>query len=181
MFRCLLFDYRHYGGGLPDLTLVRATMSDSAAGGDTVLVDLEDWIGEGTFSNAMDETKPFEDDEFLGCTKTGDTGSSSRPSGRSKRPRQWQTGNGDDGQASSSSKPMEVSTARSGSAVPERLQLVRENGPVLVECVMVEVKSSNDRLDPRQEDWLNIIDRHGQARVCKFTAAAPIAKSSEST
>jgi hypothetical protein len=34
---------------------------------------------------------------------------------------------------------------------------------------MVEVKSSNDRLDPRQEDWLNVIDRHGRARVCKFT------------
>ena len=33
---------------------------------------------------------------------------------------------------------------------------------------MVEVKSSNERLDPRQEDWLNVMDRHGNARVCKF-------------
>jgi hypothetical protein len=33
----------------------------------------------------------------------------------------------------------------------------------------VEVKSQNDRLDGRQEDWLNIIDNAGgYARVCKF-------------
>jgi hypothetical protein len=34
--------------------------------------------------------------------------------------------------------------------------------------MFVEVKSLNDRLGGRQEDWLNVLDRIGNARVCKF-------------
>jgi hypothetical protein len=52
--------------------------------------------------------------------------------------------------------------------LPERLQLFHKGRRVKVECMFVEVKSSNDRLDARQEDWLNVLDRHGRARVCKF-------------
>jgi hypothetical protein len=37
--------------------------------------------------------------------------------------------------------------------------------------MFVEVKSHSDRLDSRQEDWLNILDLHGNARVCKFEKA----------
>jgi hypothetical protein len=170
MFRCLLFDYRHYSGGLPDLLLVRATAAVSTSESTTtsLLIDLENWIGEGTFSSSTDVIKSFEDDEFLGCTKTSDTGSLSRTTSRGKRPSRSFEGNGDgkDGRTSTPSK------ADCSSSLPNRLQLVYEDRPVRVECAMVEVKSSNDRLDPRQEDWLNVIDRHGLARVCKFTSNA---------
>lgn len=52
--------------------------------------------------------------------------------------------------------------------MPLRLMLEHGGRAVRVECMMVEVKSANDRLDARQEDWLNILDQHGNARVCKF-------------
>ena len=52
--------------------------------------------------------------------------------------------------------------------LPERLRLTYNGSAVIPETMMVEVKSSNDRLDPRQEDWLNVLDKHGNARVCKF-------------
>jgi hypothetical protein len=52
--------------------------------------------------------------------------------------------------------------------MPERLRLEHNAQKIRVECMCVEVKSQNDRLDPRQEDWLNILDRYGNARVCKF-------------
>jgi hypothetical protein len=110
----------------------------------------------------------------LGCTKTGDTGSSSLKSSRGKRPPRTLEGNGD-GKGGPTSTPAE---GRKSSALPKRLELVYDDRPVSVECVMVEVKSSNDRLDPRQEDWLNVIDRHGRARVCKFTSTAAAASSS---
>jgi len=38
----------------------------------------------------------------------------------------------------------------------------------MVEIMFVEVKSANDRLDARQEDWLNVLDGVCNARVCKF-------------
>jgi hypothetical protein len=49
-------------------------------------------------------------------------------------------------------------------------QLILEHGGrrMRVECMMVEVKSSNDRVDSRQEDWLNVIDMYGKAWFCKF-------------
>lgn len=158
-FRCLLFDYRHYSGGLPDLQLFRAvTMSDSTATR-AQLVDLGDWIGESFSAEsqlvaATARAAAFlsdRDEEYLGCSKFGDSGNQSQPN-RDRKPR--------------------VSTPKTITiplhAMPERLLLVHNNRTVQVECMMVEVKSSNDRLDPRQEDWLNILDCHGNARVCKF-------------
>ena len=55
--------------------------------------------------------------------------------------------------------------------MPEKLSLSHNSRVVKVECMFVEVKSQNDRLDARQEDWLNILDRFGNARVCKFEKA----------
>jgi hypothetical protein len=54
--------------------------------------------------------------------------------------------------------------------LPDRLVFCHNGRVVRVECMLVEVKSHNDRLDPRQEDWLNVLDRFGNVRVCKFTA-----------
>jgi hypothetical protein len=52
--------------------------------------------------------------------------------------------------------------------LPDPLELEHNGIAVFPECMMVEVKSTNDRLDPRQEDWLNVLDKYGSARVCKF-------------
>jgi hypothetical protein len=45
-------------------------------------------------------------------------------------------------------------------------------GKTLFSTVMtwqfVEVMSLNDQLDGQQEDWLNVLNRIGNARVCKF-------------
>lgn len=54
---------------------------------------------------------------------------------------------------------------------PEKLLLTSNDSPVMVECMLVEVKSHSDKLDDRQEDWLNILDRYGSARVCKFKSS----------
>ncbi len=56
-------------------------------------------------------------------------------------------------------------------SMPEKLRLISKESKeeIKVECLFVEVKSSNDRLDPRQVDWLNILDWYGNnARVCQF-------------
>lgn len=160
VFRCFLFDYRHYSGGLPDLTLVRATYEDTQRVPDG-LVDLGAWVGEG-FDAKKNEEKALHrgaamladrDDEFLGCSKVGDSGGQNRFS-RSR--------------SSQSLNPKKQSKALSMDDLPDKLDLVYEGRRVKVECMMVEVKSSNDRLDARQEDWLNILDLHGNARVCKF-------------
>jgi VRR-NUC domain len=184
MFRCLFFDYRHYSGGLPDLLLVRATYATSTADLESVMVSVEEWIGEGTFLNAIGGTRRFEDDEFLGCSKSGDSTSATRgTSNRAKWPNPATTDSHSDKRdmgAPDVETKGDSHKLRSSATGPERLQLVYHDKPVLVECIMVEVKSSNDRLDPRQEDWLNVIDRHGRARVCKFTAT-PSVKSAEST
>ena len=50
MFHCLLFDYRHYSGGLPDLLLVRARYETPGAVAEhekpLSLIDLGAWVGK---------------------------------------------------------------------------------------------------------------------------------------
>ena len=189
-FRCLLFDYRHYSGGLPDLLLVRAFHTrrreeiernggsdvnrvqnqqqpnhcqEAHTNGDrtNALVDLGQWVGESFTDEAKNEREAAmrlsflidQDDEFLGCTKMGD---SAGGSGRSWSQRQ---------RPPSRSGAPETAIALE---MPDRLVLRYKEEPVNVECLFVEVKSANDRLDGRQEDWLNILDKCGNARVCKF-------------
>jgi hypothetical protein len=169
VFRCFLFDYRHYSGGLPDLTLVRSIYDDTRSIPDG-LVNLGDWIGEGFHQERQDErdaqraTAMLEDDEFLGCSKMGDSGGQNR----FNRSRSTQSQN---------------AQARflSMDDLPTKLELVHGGRQVTVECMMVEVKSSNDRLDPRQEDWLNVLDRYGNARVCKFEDSSKVNKKRKPT
>lgn len=158
IFRCLLFDYRHWSGGLPDLLLVRAFFEDMD-GGPCGLVDLSAWVGESFSEEFQLRLKNqagaamLADDEFLGCSKVGDSGGTQNRSSRRSLPQQ--------------SKTIQSRTYTAAD-MPQRLQLTHNGTPVIPQCMMVEVKSSNDRLDPRQEDWLNVLDRYGNARVCKF-------------
>jgi hypothetical protein len=62
----------------------------------------------------------------------------------------------------------DVKPIKSLPELPPKLLLSHNGRPVVVQCLFVEVKSQNDRLDGRQEDWLNVLDRVGNARVCKF-------------
>jgi hypothetical protein len=161
VFRCFFFDYRHYSGGLPDLTLIRAVYEDHGISENERLVDLGEWVGEAfcpkrrAEQEAQQAASIFEDqdDEFLGCRKVGDSGgrTANRFSSRAGRPPQQRR-----------EEPAEKLE------LPPRLELHHGDRKVKVECMLVEVKSQNDRLDPRQEDWLNILDKHGNARVCKF-------------
>jgi len=169
IFRCLLFDYRHYSGGLPDLLLARAmyegsgnsVMEEGSDKTESGLVDLGDWIGESFSTEHIQEKEAAHratllidrDEEFLGCDKVGDSGA--RSNGRWKKGRQ---------RVAQKQKPNSTELL----TLPERLSLTHRGNKVQVECMFVEVKSSNDRLDSRQEDWLNILDRNGNARVCKF-------------
>jgi hypothetical protein len=167
MFRCFFFDYRHYSGGLPDLLLVRAIYTSPEDQCTNQLVDLGDWVGESFSKEYQDAIKAQKiaqvfldnDGEFLGCSKVGDSGGRSinkwnKPGCRNAiGPKR--TGKTDDDR-------------RSVIAMPDRLSLCHNDRRIRVECMCVEVKSQNDRLDPRQEDWLNILDRFGNARVCKF-------------
>lgn len=173
VFRCFLFDYRHYSGGLPDLTLVRSVYEDTKSIPDG-LVDLGDWIGEGFHPAKQAEREAKRgaamladrDDEFLGCTKMGDSGGQNR-FGRSR-----------------STQPLNAQKEAkmlSMDDLPNKLELVHAGRQVKVECMMVEVKSSNDRLDPRQEDWLNVLDRYGNARVCKFEDSSKFKKKKKPT
>ena len=160
VFRCFFFDYRHYSGGLPDLLLVRAIYEDQDARTASSLVDLGDWVGE-KFSTACQNAEQAEraakifedqDDEFLGCSKVGDSGGrTSNRFGRGRLP-------------SRRDEPKDQRIPE----IPPRLRFIHNDNKVRVECMLVEVKSQNDRLDPRQEDWLNILDKWGNARVCKF-------------
>lgn len=156
IFRCLCYDYRHYCAGLPDLTLSRALYEDS----DTDLVNLVDWVGEdidaGLRSTAESGSILTDrDDDFLGCSMSDGLVLSNQKSRKSKS---IQTKSSDT-HPSSSSYPI---------VIPDRLQLIHQGRKVKVQCMLVEVKSSNDRLDGRQQDWLNIMDKLGYARVCKF-------------
>ena len=157
IFRCLMYDYRHWSGGLPDILFVRAIVSDSD-GTPSCLVDLSNFVGESFSAQFQLDLKNkigaamLADEEFLACSKVGDSGGTQFRSGRRGLQQQKTT--------NTKSYTMED--------LPEKLQLTFEGMRVIPECMTVEVKSSNDRLDPRQEDWLNILDRYGNARVCKF-------------
>lgn len=169
IFRCFFFDYRHYSGGLPDLHLFRAisVTTISPNNGAITLIDLGEWIGE-SFSPEHQQaiaTKQLvtilsdRDDEYLGCSKIGDSGGQARLTSR-----------GGHSMGNTQSKASQNATIPTASPIklPERLLFSHNGSAVQVQCLMVEVKSSNDRLDARQEDWLNVLDRYGMARVCKF-------------
>jgi hypothetical protein len=147
-------DYRHYGAGLPDLLLVRAIAHNSAKACDeeesSKIIDLSEWIGEVfQSSNRSSSSTPIThagllydiDDGFLGVSET-------------------------QAKSSTSTVPQKGLDKDLQDYVPKRLILSYDGCPVTVECMFVEVKSHNDKLDARQEDWLNIIDGHGHARVC---------------
>lgn len=85
----------------------------------------------------------LQDDEFLGCSKNGDSIGSSHKQGSSR------------------TTPLEPITI-----LPPKLSLEHNGKAVKVDTLLVEVKSANDRLDARQEDWLNVLG--AKARVCKF-------------
>jgi VRR-NUC domain len=167
IFRCFFFDYRHYSGGLPDLHLLRAAIVDpcQTTDGEVTLVDLGEWIGESFSQENQNSLAAHQaaailcdrDDEFLGCSKVGDSGGQASRFSRNGKLL-----------SNASMKATDQSKIPSLDSLPDKLQLEHKGHAVRVECMMVEVKSSNDRLDPRQEDWLNILDRYGNARVCKF-------------
>jgi hypothetical protein len=170
IFRCLFFDYRYYSGGLPDLLLFRAVYEDSRR---LEMVELSEWIGE-EFSKDRQATIAEKigasflldhDDEFLGCSKTGDSAGQGIQSTRQGRGILEKLDSID---------PLRMSPSQD--MLPERLILSHGSRKVKIDCLMVEVKSANDRLDPRQEDWLNILDRHGKARVCKFEKSSKARK-----
>ena len=158
IFRSLFFDYRHYCAGLPDLLLVRATSATQTNNNDVErkVIDLAKWVGD-EFSNehvskdnAVNSSMIMidKDDEFLGCS-----GHDQPKLSRGRR------------------KPKKHTIGEDIiDEIPQKLQLTYMERQVDVECMFVEVKSANDTLDERQEDWLNILDRQGNARVCKFLA-----------
>jgi VRR-NUC domain len=155
IFRCFFFDYRHYSGGLPDLTLIRAYTSNESPG----LVDLGKWVGESFDPVLQRELEAkygasmLQDDDFLGCDMASDSVDRARSLSRKR-----------DAPAPKL-KPLSIDD------MPNRLILSHDSETVVVQVMLVEVKSSNDRLDARQEDWLNVIDQHGIARVCKFQSS----------
>ncbi|KAL7471539.1 hypothetical protein ACHAXS_011836 [Conticribra weissflogii] len=158
IFRSLFYDYRHYSGGLPDCLLARATYCNSDTVGNNLasgVVDLGDWIGESFSKESIEERSVSShvrmlydrDDEFLGCSKNMDG------SNASQRAR---------------GAPRIENTKKHHTTLPSKLELQHTGQEVMVEIMFVEVKSANDRLDARQEDWLNILDGVCNARVCKF-------------
>jgi len=160
--RCLFFDYRHYSGGLPDLTLCRAIYENDDLNPEETLVDLGTWIGEGFSPDQQAESDgktaarmlEDQDEQFLGCSKVGDSG---------RRNTRISVSGGNRG-------PGRKLTDRTIEQLqmPEPLVFQRNGRIIRVECMLVEVKSQNDRLDSRQEDWLNVLDKHGNVRVCQF-------------
>jgi len=164
IFRAFLFDYRHYSGGLPDLLLCRAFFLDKE------FVDICEWVGEGMSKDVVEAGKVKQafsmlfdrDDEFLGCDKNSDAIAISKRSGKDRN-----------NQTSKSSSLRQRETDELAAfAFPPPLELSIKGREINVQCIFVEVKSANDKLDGRQEDWLNIIDsaRPGYARVCKFSS-----------
>lgn len=158
IFRTLCFDYRHWSGGLPDLFLVRAFHCDLPTDGDSssLFINLADWIGEGFSQNRIDEKNlqchtnmlADRDDEFLGQPKSADSFPSQQQNYLRKNNR-----------FSNSQLP----------SFSNALEFVHGEKRVRAECMFVEVKSANDRLSERQEDWLSILESSTTARVCKFT------------
>ena len=53
----------------------------------------------------------------------------------------------------------------------DKLRFLHDEKQVKAECMFVEVKSANDRLSERQEDWLSILEGCTNARVCKFSSS----------
>jgi hypothetical protein len=156
IFRTLCFDYRHWSGGLPDLFLVRARYEHALPSGNNSVsfVQLADWIGEG-FSHSHVNSKICQshfsiladrDDEFLGQPKNADGLSSQNQSYARKK---------------------QGATKAQLPLFPDKLEFLHEGQRVKADCMFVEVKSANDRLSERQEDWLSILEPN--ARVCKFT------------
>mmetsp|Transcript_219 Transcript_219/g.400 ORF Transcript_219/g.400 Transcript_219/m.400 type:complete len:186 (-) Transcript_219:280-837(-) len=145
MIRTLTYDYRHYGAGLPDLLLVRAFTEEESL---KVPLDLSKWVGEVFHEHLMNNASILidRDEEFIG-------------------------GSIHEKQKLSPGIEKQQKTQDSIINIPERLMLSYENKSVDVQCLFVEVKSANDKLDERQEDWLNVLDRFGHARICKFNNA----------
>ena len=178
IFRCLCYDYRHYAGGLPDLTMARAVYEEDCCGDEKKigtgsaqqLVDLGAWIGEAFDADEIQKGQVVElcriladrDDEFLGCSKIGETGGSS--SQQRFRQQRWKK------QDETTKRGEEHLSSEEAITVPPKLVLSHEGRTIRAECMFVEVKSANDRLDARQEDWLNVLDRVANARVCKFSS-----------
>jgi hypothetical protein len=163
IFRTLCFDYRHWSGGLPDLFLVRAYDCESPIGDNlssSPFIQLADWIGEGFSQSRIDEKNvrfhtsmlSDRDDEFLGQPKSADGFPSQQQNSRRKN-----------NSIASVQLP----------SFPEILEFVHEERRVRADCMFVEVKSANDRLSERQEDWLSILESSTNARVCKFTNNSP--------
>jgi hypothetical protein len=159
-FTCLFFDYRTYAGGLPDLQLFRTVQHDP----ETAAVKVLDasWIGEqfsaqyqeAANANQLRELFFGDDDEYLGCSKDS--------SGRFVR--KSSSGRG-------GALPRKC-TVPSPNDIPPQLLLQHNGAPVQIQCLSVEVKSTNDVLSSRQVDWLNVLDQNGySARVCKFHAS----------
>lgn len=132
IFRCLLYNYRHYSGGLPDLLLVRATHEKD---GSRELVGLSDWVGESLSVEYQQEQEAIRgalmiaDDEFLGCSKVGDSGTiSCNRSNGGRSPRM----------SKMDSSPKDLSLGD----LPQKLLLFHKDLVAEPECMMVEVKSS---------------------------------------
>ena len=168
IFRALCFDYRHYSGGFPDLLLVRAYFHHSEDKKSSEIVDLGLWVGEAFVEGNTKlnrglgpaKTIVYGDDEFLGCSPEEFRGK--------KQIRQIHSKN----------IGASHNAEKQSCDLPPRLLLTFENRSVTVECMFVEVKSSNDRLDERQIDWLNMLDLKGNARVCKFETSSKRKKAS---
>jgi hypothetical protein len=184
IFRCFFFDYRHYSGGLPDLLLVRALYTPAnenqsiACDRSTCdLVDLGEWVGEEFSSEHQESIKAKQavrilmdtDSDFLGCSKVGDSGG--RATNRFHQSGRRRNLRATDNNGSKEDDPSNDEDSKIPYSMPEKLNLTHNSRSIRVECMFVEVKSQNDRLDSRQEDWLNILDQHGNARVCKFEKA----------
>ena len=121
-------------------------------------IQLADWIGEGFSQRQIDEKNiqfhtsmlSDRDDEFLGQPKSADAFPSQQQYSRRKN---------------NSIAGIQLPS------FPELLEFVHEERRVRADCMFVEVKSANDRLSERQEDWLSILESSANARVCKFTSS----------
>merc|ERR1712232_674636 len=115
-------------------------------------VNLSEWIGEGFKSN-VNSSDMLEDidEEFLGWSANDEKRISSW--GKNKKNTILNQNN--------------VPTESVNVINPQKLLLVHKGKHVAVQCLFVEVKSANDTLDERQEDWLNILDKVGNSRLCK--------------
>ena len=160
IFRALSYDYRVWSGGLPDLLLVRARYQASGEN-----VELGEWIGEGFSKEKVDERNAQRqlrllfggDDEFLGCSKNSDSTLKPFSSNRTR-------------QRGVQAAELPV--------FPARLEFTVDEKRIRAESLFVEVKSHNDRLSERQEDWLSILGDE-KARVCKFTHSSSNSKSNK--